>query len=352
MHIIIANVVEHLPGLLLWLLVFFASQRLHQRLNYRHARNSLPGQLGNHTREMNEQNQDLEAYDTELEEHSQKLHNFWNWTRGLGRTVRQQARDIRSHTSTLKDHSEQLTQFAWIHPNLESLSWRILSKLSKLQSLISANTERLDQHDLTFGYVEQDVKTLDDGLVQTGEAVHELQEGVQDLQGDRNNIATIINRLCKYFTGALGSVTRKVTLFDGRLRHIATRLSFTETKQDDLLRRVDRIKQEREKEQVSLSLLENHFRSYIPSNVYVKEFYAKDIIKVAPGDISGLFLAWIKATELQADISRPNITRATTMGSLPTTPQTAPPVNQTLQGSAHSFSPRQMAPNAPHFGRR
>jgi hypothetical protein len=88
--------------------------------------------------------------------------------------------------------------------------------------------------------------------------------------------------------------------------------------------------------------LELHLRAHVPGNIYANNMFRDLEAKIPAGDTAGLIKAWIKATEMQSEISNVNIKRATEMVQvLPSNPTSRAAPSTLFSTSVPVFAPAQ-----------
>jgi hypothetical protein len=117
-------------------------------------------------------------------------------------------------------------------------------------------------------------------------------------------IAMIINRLSSYSAGILQDLPLRLN----RTEHDYTVVS---QQLEALSQQLEVIQTERQLERTQIQDLELRLRAHVPRNIYANNVFQELEVKIPAGDTAGLIKAWMKATEMQPEISNVNIKRVT-----------------------------------------
>jgi hypothetical protein len=257
-----------------------------------------------------------------LQTHGHGIRNFWAWAQKVDDAIGLRGRDLLDHTATLRKHSEQLDKFA-----------------STLNIQLTGRDDRLDS-------ICDEFRNHDADIVRVFRVV-------RNLQADRSRFSRTITRLSTYSAGILGdiktAVANRTTAFENLLNDFNIRLNRTQDdytvvsqQLKDLSQQLDTILTERQLERTQMRDLELHLRAHVPANIYANNMFRDLEAKIPAGDTAGLIKAWMKAIEMQSEISNVNIKRVTEMvQALPSNPASREAPRTLLSTSVPVFAPTQ-----------
>jgi chromosome segregation ATPase len=182
-----------------------------------------------------------------------------------------------------------------------------------------------------FAATYKEMDSMDKGLV-------DMSGAIRELQGESSEFAGITSRLCKYFDGAIQDVKGVIKAFSRRLARYRRCLRHTEKGLYSQSRRLFRLQdtvedlqrallesqrsirdlhdtvrdsqdaiydllQECQEKRNQDIQLERYLRRYVPSNKHVRKTYCSMVAKAPAGDLAYLHQCWMKAADLQSDIS-------------------------------------------------